>query len=297
MNVLSLFDGISCGQVALERAGIKVDNYYASEIDKYAIQVTQANYPNTIQLGDIKNWKNWDITWNKIDLLFAGFPCQSWSIAGKEKGIEDSRGQLMWDMLDILHHIKKQNPNIKFLFENVKMKKEFLQYVNQAIGVTPIEINSSLVSAQNRKRLYWTNINNKKSWFFDVSIPQPKNTHQYWNHIVQYNATDVYYLTEKMMLWINKDLKRKRKFKIYQCDSKEKMQMLEASHYKGISNQRCFAINDVYGLRYIAPIECERLQTLPDNYTAGISRTQRYKALGNGWTVDIIVHILGFINN
>jgi len=122
-TVLSLFDGISAGRVALERANISYDNYYASEIDKYAISITQHNYPNTIQLGDVTKWREWDIDWSSIDLLFAGFPCQSWSLAGQQKGDEDPRGKLLWVMLEIREHILKYNPNLSYLFENVNMKK------------------------------------------------------------------------------------------------------------------------------------------------------------------------------
>lgn len=158
MNVLSLFDGISCGQVALERAGIEVNNYYASEVDKYAIQVTQKNYPNTIQLGDVTKWQEWEIDWSSIDLLIGGSPCQGFSFAGKQLNFDDLRSKLFFVYADILNHIRKHNPNVKFLLENVKMKKEYQDVISSYLGVEPVEINSSLVSAQNRKRLYWTNI-------------------------------------------------------------------------------------------------------------------------------------------
>jgi len=160
MNVLSLFDGISCGQISLERARIPYDNYFSSEIDKYAIKVTQHNYPNTIQLGDINNWKEWNIDWKTIDLIFAGFPCQSWSIAGKQKGDNDPRGQLVHVLIEILNHIKSNNQNVKFLFENVRMKKEFIKYIDSLFEVKSILIDSASVSAQRRNRLYWTNIPN-----------------------------------------------------------------------------------------------------------------------------------------
>jgi len=160
ISVLSLFDGVSCGSVALERAGIKVKNYYSSEIDKYALQISKKNYPDTIQLGDITKWKDWKLP--KIDLILAGFPCQSWSVAGKGKGIDDPRGQLVLDLIDVWKHYKPKY----FLFENVRMKKEFLDYMDNLFGVEHIKINSNLVSAQNRLRCYWTNIPN---------ITQPKD--------------------------------------------------------------------------------------------------------------------------
>ena len=156
MNVLSLFDGISCGQLALERTGLVVDKYFASEIDKYAIQITQKHFPDTIQLGDVTKWKEWNLP--KIDLLIGGSPCQGFSHAGAGLNFDDPRSKLFFDFVDILHHYKPQ----WFLLENVKMKKEWADIITGYLGVEPIEINSALVSAQNRKRLYWTNIQNVK---------------------------------------------------------------------------------------------------------------------------------------
>ena len=147
MNVLSLFDGVSCGQIALERAGIKVDNYYASEIDKHAITVTQNNYPNTIQLGDVQKWHEWELP--KIDLLIGGSPCQGFSFAGKQLNFNDPRSKLFFEFVDVLKYYKPKY----FLFENVKMKQEYQDVITEHLGVEPIEINSSLVSAQNRIRL------------------------------------------------------------------------------------------------------------------------------------------------
>ena len=158
MNVLSLFDGIGCGRIALDRIGIKVDNYFASEIEPLSTKVLDFNYPKTKHLGDVTKWKDWNIDFSKIDLLLAGFPCQSWSLAGKQKGLDDERGQLVYSMTGILKHIKSLNPNIIFLFENVKMKPEYLDLLNEEIGVYPLRINSKLLSTGLRDRYYWTNI-------------------------------------------------------------------------------------------------------------------------------------------
>jgi len=163
LKVLSLFDGMSCGQLALQRLGIEVDTYYASEIDKYAIQVTQANFPETIQIGDVTAWQTWDFDWSSIDLVTGGFPCQAWSLAGKQLGDKDERGKLFWTMLDVMSKVIEHNPKAFYLMENVKMKKEFEQYITyhteQALpNVHKYLINSALVSAQNRQRYYWTNI-------------------------------------------------------------------------------------------------------------------------------------------
>ena len=157
LQVLSLFDGMSCGQVALKRAGIPVHIYFASEVDKYAIKVANHNHNKTIQLGDVQNWRNWPINWSKIDLLLGGSPCQGFSSAGKEAAFNDPRSKLFFTYAEILQHIKSLNPKVKFLLENVKMKKEFLNVITTFVGVEPVMINSALVSAQNRKRYYWAN--------------------------------------------------------------------------------------------------------------------------------------------
>jgi len=286
MNVLSLFDGISCGQLALQRAGIKYDNYFASEIDKYTLAVTQHHYPNTIQLGDITNWQNWNLP--PIDLLMGGSPCQGFSCAGKRLNFDDPRSKLFFDFADILKYCQPQH----FLLENVRMSQRYQDIISKILDVQPIVINSALVSAQNRKRLYWTNM---------LNIMQPIDTKAFWSDIQIDNADGVFYYTKKSFDWIFHDARRATKYFEYSKDTNVKMQTLEASHYKGYSNQRCFGINDNGKTRYIHPIECERLQTIPDNYTLVrhptrinrmMSRTQRYKMLGNAWTVDIIAHIL-----
>ena len=163
INVCSAFDGISGAQVALDYLGIPVDNYYASEIDKYPISITQKNYPDTIQLGSVTDWESWDIDWSSIDLVVGGFPCQAWSNAGLKQGDKDPRGMLFWTMLDVMKKVLANNPQAKFLMENVRMKKSFEDYITfhteEALGkVNKHLINSALVSAQNRKRFYWTNI-------------------------------------------------------------------------------------------------------------------------------------------
>lgn len=157
VNVLSLFDGISCGQQALERLGVEVDKYYASEVDKYAISITQKNYPDTVQLGDVTKWREWDIDWASIDLVMGGSPCQGFSMAGKQLAFDDPRSALFFVFVDIRNHIQKFNPNVKFLLENVRMKKDHLDVISQYMGVEPVMINSALVSAQNRVRFYWCN--------------------------------------------------------------------------------------------------------------------------------------------
>ena len=156
MNVLSLFDGMSCGQIALKRAGISFGKYFASEVDKHAITVTQANHPETVQMGDVTLWRDWDIDWSSIGLIMGGSPCQGFSFAGKGLAFDDPRSKLFFVFVDIVNHVKSVNPNVKFLLENVRMKKEHLSVITGALRVEPIFINSALVSAQNRQRFYWT---------------------------------------------------------------------------------------------------------------------------------------------
>ena len=276
MNVLSLFDGMSCGQIALNRGGIKYDNYFASEIDKYAIKVTQTNYPNTIQIGDVTQVKGADLP--KIDLLIGGSPCQGFSFAGKRLNFEDPQSKLFFEFVRLKNETKPKY----FLLENVVMEKKHEKVISGFLGVEPILINSNLVSAQNRKRLYWTNI---------PGIEQPIDKQIGWGKIREFGVADNFYYSKNGLDWLKRYGERKGK-KLAIWAENDKCQMIEANHYKNYSSQRFFGIEDEKGLRYITPIECERAQTVPDNYTECVSNTQRYKMLGNGWTVDVIAHIL-----
>jgi len=275
MNVLSLFDGISCGMVALERAGIKVDKYYASEIEPNAIKISEKNYPNIIRLGDVTKWKDWDIEWENIDLLIGGSPCQGFSFAGKQLNFEDPRSKLFFEFVGILNHIKKFNPNVKFLLENVVMKKEYQNVISKNLDCSPIMINSSLVSAQERKRLYWCNFN----------VQQPYDKNIFLENIIDYSC-------EKFLS--DNTASRFRSIKNIRHLS-EKSKCLLSSMWKGSQSNGMTNVVVDGKIRCINPLECERLQTLPDGYTDCVSNTQRYKALGNGWTVDVIAHILSCI--
>lgn len=347
MNVLSLFNGMSFGKMALETLGVPVTKYYSSEIDKYANQATQAMFPDTIQLGDILNWREWDIDWASIDLVTGGFPCQAWSMAGKQLGDKDERGMLFWTMLDIMKHVKHHNPKVDFLIENVKMKKEFEQYITthteNALGkVCKVLINSALVSAQNRNRYYWTS--------FEVT--QPEDEGIMLNDILEmpgricsmvgrkinpetgkrddYNpnlrAVQRIELrggnkTNTLTTVMKDNLVIDEKFFISQrqldrldlsgvsdggarvCfqspgQNVSKSECLQARDYKGISGRQYFTVAMVNGrLRKLTVREYFRLQTVPEHHidtllNAGISNTQLYKMCGNGWTNDVIVHIL-----
>lgn len=328
MRVLSLFDGISCGQVALERAGIPVEVYYASEIDKYAIQVTQKNYPNTIQLGDVTKI---DFTQfiGKIDLLIGGSPCQDLSIAGTRKGLGGERSGLFYEFVEALEIIK---PKYFLLENNVGMPQEAYEEISRLMGCYPVEINSALVSAQNRKRYYWTNIGDKNYNLFGFptcAIPQPENKGLVIKDVLEQNVDKKYYLSKKRLEQFKPVISKciigevtgGQKGLIYNIDNK--VGALCATDYKqsklvflGYINKNhqdtrvydinfknptlgarcgssCFILTD--NIRRLTPLEYERLQTLPDNYTDNVSNNQRYKAIGNGWTVDVIAHIFKHI--
>jgi DNA (cytosine-5)-methyltransferase 3A len=437
MNVLSLFDGMSCGRIALDRLGIKVDNYYASEIDKYAIQVSQANYPDIIQVGDVTELDT--STLPKIDLIMGGSPCQGFSFAGKQLAFDDPRSALFFEFVRC---VKVLNPKY-FLLENVRMKKEYLDVISEYMGVEPIMINSALVSAQNRVRYYWTNIpgieqpeqrgivlrdiletqtserpvkdteRNQRHYRNDdekslcmtatmykgagnngMTLVQQKpvkvgmNVEQVKVRKHEVDIISLQYLLREMKKELsktNKQIAEETNIAItkvehwFRTDSsfaipsddvwlklKEVLgietdifdkQIMEFEYRDGVyeSKQRVYsengksptltagnseqyiethntpkqvgtavdikghdqikrvysedgksstlttcggghrepkvAIDDVYW-RKLTPVECERLQTVPDNYTNHVSNTQRYKMLGNGWTIEVITHIL-----
>lgn len=460
MNVLSLFDGMSCGQQALNRAGFKIDKYFASEIDKHAIVVTMANYPDTVQLGSVVDVNGYDLP--KIDLLIGGSPCQSFSFAGKRKGMTtkdeqqiltlehylelknegfefEGQSYLFWEYMRLLTEIRTKNPNVFFLLENVLMSENWERVLSGAIGVHPIEINSALVCAQNRRRLYWTNIGLQPAGLFgdlESIIQQPKDKGILLKDILQDNPNAKYYLSDKAIAKINRTNNVQRAFD----DSGKSMCLTAGYHKQGRDNQFvCEPISEKYYLsdkmleyyksnhkkmklngngftfqptegqtksrtittregnrmennfiichsgqkrsenrpsvlknknaggtgplsrtdgktycldhtsfanyieqsevvgmdfrfdegfrihedgktgtlrararndescgqltqvnkriRRLTPVECERLQTVPDNYTKYVSDTQRYRMLGNGWTVDVIAHIFNYLPN
>lgn len=389
--VLSLFDGMSCGQQALERKGVKVKRYYASEIDKYAIQVTMANYPNTIQLGSVV-----DVDVNKlpkIDFFCGGSPCQSFSFAGKRKGMStkceteiltlndylqlksegyefEGQSYLFWEYMRVLEDIRKINPNVKFLLENVMMGEKWQRVLTQAIGINPIEINSALVSAQNRRRLYWTNLGSEADGLFGdlvCKIQQPKDKGILLKDVLELKVDEKYYLSDKMIDCMVNHTERMREkgnnfeFKPTEGDGKAKIlttkagsrpddnfiiamrgrgesgnieQKLETNgtnksnslttvqkdnlvyteNYIQLPGYRIdnqvFYEDGKHGtldckanrpkvltgvkIRRLTPLECMRLQTVSDDYKMPVSDTQKYRMLGNGWTIDVIAHILSY---
>jgi len=301
VNVLSLFDGMSCGQIALERAAVKVDKYYASEIDKYAIKVAQKNYPGTIQIGDVCDVKGID-----IDLLIGGSPCQGFSFAGKQLNFEDPRSKLFFEYVRLLNECKPKY----FLLENVRMKKESQDVISSYLGVEPIVINSNLVSAQNRHRLYWTNIpfdkniEDKGLLIYDIledkGIPVIKSHGEYALRPEKSMCLDANY-------WKGPDNHGQRTI-VMECEELGKANLNGHDFLKRVYSiwGKCPTLTAVCGgnqerkiamdgvkWRKLTPMECERLQNIPDGYSDCVSNSQRYKMIGNGWTVDVLAHIFG----
>jgi site-specific DNA-cytosine methylase len=350
MNVLSLFDGMSCGQIALAKLGVKVDNYYASEIDKWAMKIAKKNFPNMEHIGDVTQVKASQLP--EIDLLIGGSPCQGFSFAGKQLNFDDPRSALFFEFVRLLKECKPKY----FLLENVRMKQEYQDVISEAVGCKPVKINSSLLCAQNRVRLYWTNIPNieqpedkgivlkdiledgvvdrDKSFCIDANYFKGGNLKSYFEK----HRRQLVFSKDGLCHVGDADLSGNDSIKrVYHRDGKSptlttmggghrepKVLVVPEATKKGyteIEDGDCFdatfinsktrrgrnmkdksncltAANYDY-MRYehptyrkLTPLECERLQTVPDNYTEGVSNTQRYRMLGNGWTVDVISHIL-----
>lgn len=388
LRVLSLFDGISCGQVALERANIPVEVYYASEIDKYAIQITQKNYPNTIQLGDINNI---DFTQfiGKIDLIMGGSPCQDLSIAGKRAGLSGERSGLFYKFVEAIEVIQ---PKYFLLENNYGMPQEAYEEMSKLMGCYPIMINSALVSAQTRKRFYWTNIGSQSLNLFGfptVAMEQPEDKGIMLKDVLENNINNVFETDKHILFNVNpsgkgqngnvynpstkspalttnkgegikiaeplkipentkqgyaeispgecmdlthlnsktrrgRAMKEKANCLQTQSDFYQYLEPVRIGHIGNSTGQanRVYSVENKsvtlkangggggaktglykidlpdgeYLIRKLTPLECERLQTLPDNYTEGVSNSQRYKCIGNGWTVDVIVHIFKHLN-
>ena len=303
MNVLSLFDGMSCGRIALDKAGIKVDKYYASEIDKYAIQVAKANYPDTIHLGDVRDISAASL--GSIDLLIGGSPCQGFSFAGKRLNFDDPRSQLFFEYVRLLKELKPTY----FLLENVRMTKECEAVITDILGVEPVAINSNLVSAQNRYRLYWTNIPfdvpaDKGIMLKDIledGIVDRDKSHRIDANYFKGGNLKSYFEKHRRQLVFSKDglchvgdadlsgngyIKR-----VYHPDGKA-----PTLTTMGGGHREPKVLTSDVSWRKLTPLECERLQTVPEGYTNHVSNTQRYRMLGNGWTVDVVSHIFKSIH-
>ena len=290
MKVLGVCDGISVGQIALSNLNVDVDKYYASEIHSPAIKVTQKNFPNTIQLGDVRNILSIP---DKIDLLLGGTPCQDLSqyksSTGNRTGLQGEKSSLFFEYVRLLNTLKPKY----FLLENVVMNQEDERIITEALGVEPIKINSSLVCAAERKRLYWTNIKGVTQpedlnvLIKDIILPADSVEEKYWYRDVDftYNGDDC-----KVQATLNKKLQRSMK-EVYNINGK--CNTLTCDGDGGHRQKKVFQNGTP---RKFTPLEYERLQTLPDNYTQGISDSNRYSVIGNGWTEKVIRHILSFMD-
>jgi DNA-cytosine methyltransferase len=345
MNILSLFDGMACGRIALERAGVPVTNYFASEIDKYSMTVAKANYPDIKHIGAAQDVRATDLP--PIDLVMGGSPCQGFSFAGKQLAFDDPRSKLFFEFVRVLKEVKPKY----FLLENVRMKKEYLAVISEQLGVEPVLVNSALVSAQNRQRYYWCNwafkqpedkrvhlcdvieqgvVDRDKSLCllagyehkFEINRYINKSIHQAvlvlqvprgnnpggvraldgktpcmsahsWEHnnhlvtaLTEQRTEEAKRIRKECMQLYGKDFSpRRAKELVPRTDGK--MNCLTAAY----STKEHTLIDETLHYRKLTPIECERLQTVPDDYTNHVSNAQRYKMLGNGWTVDVIAHI------
>jgi DNA (cytosine-5)-methyltransferase 1 len=289
-NVLSLFDGVACGKLALERAGIEFENYYASEIDPVCIAIAEKNHSDIISLGDVANWKEWNL--EDIDLIIGGSPCQGFSSQGNQLNFNDPRSKLFFTMVDIIEHY---HPSY-YLLENVGMRNEWKEIITDYLGVAPVVLNSALVSAQERKRLYWAN--------WDIPIPEDREihltsilAHQKLTRPASIKGRRINPNTGKredhnkeipysQCLQVKKDMS-----KIGCLTTVSKDAVLTHLPHGRYPHAYDNYTKDV-DWRYLTPIEYERAQTVPDDYTIGYSDSVRQSVMGNGWTVDMIVHIL-----
>jgi len=332
MNVLSLFNGMSTGHTALDNVGIKIGKYYSSEIKPAAIKLTQHHYPDTIQVGDVTKWKEWDIDWKNIDMVLSGSPCQDLSIAGKRKGLEGERSGLFFVFVDILNHIKELNPKVLFLQENVgSAPKKDVGIMSRELGVYPVRINSSLVTAQLRDRYYWTNIRTAPDGMFGdivTDIPQPEDKKIMFKDIVQGGAVKVdksVCLGERTIASAGyKDMESDKAQKFLKEREKKSMMSLIykdkhtclMEHYqkafnfgerdskrwqdyakKRVQNTGTTTLIEKDGLvRIVNKVEMCRLQGFPDDWCDMLTDVEAGSLLGDGWTLPIIEHIFSFIN-
>lgn len=321
MRVLSLFDGMGCGMIALRELGIEPEVYYASEIDKYAVMQTSRNFPDVIHVGDVRELDISNL--GRIDLLIGGSPCTDFSFGGRMAGASTADKQeilslerylelrdagyefegesyLFWEYVRILTELRNVNPDIMFLLENVEMQKKWENVINGALGIKGIHINYALVSAQSRKRIYWSNIRTGRYGLFGdlhTNIPLPADNGLYLRDIFDKSVDPKYILSDKMMEWIKRHSEKMNiKAKVMSIDEKSHC-LTSAALCKGnlTTDYIPVVVDGKNKLRKYTPAECARLQTVPDWYKWYCSDTQIYKMLGNGWTIAVIKHIFSFI--
>lgn len=296
LNVLSLFDGISCGRLALEKANIKVNKYYASEIDKHTIKVAQHNFPDTIQVGDVKNLKSEDF--KDIDLVIGGSPCQGFSFSGKQLNFEDPRSKLFFEFVRL---VKEINPKY-FLLENVVMKQEYQDIISESLGVEPIKLNSSLTSAQNRVRLYWTNFDIKPPIDQGIKLEDIlENTDMLSPSAIRGRRLNKATILGRRLNESGKRQDYNKDIPITQCLEVRATNTDKSNCLTTVAKDTVLtpmpigrhkdAYNKKLPYRNYTKIERCRLMNLPDNYCDPISNNQTVKATGNGWEVGMITHI------
>ena len=287
MIVLSLFNGMNTGRQALENVGIKVDKYYSSEIKPYAIELTQHHFPDTIQLGDVTKWQEWDIDWKSIDLVLSGSPCQDLSAAGKRAGIEGEKSSLFFTFVEILEHIKSLNKNVLFFQENVgSANKLDIGIMSRALGVYPVRINSDLLVAASRDRYYWSNIKTREDGMFGdiiTDIPQPKDKGLLFQDVLTSGYTD---RKKARAVLESEERQLVNKEKLYKRYTEIGMTNLVFDNPEFKPNEN---------VRILNKIELCRLQGFPDNYCDILTRNHAASLLGDGWTLPIIEHIFKYI--
>ena len=287
MNVVSLFNGMNTGRQALENVGIKVNKYYSSEIKPYAIELTQHHFPDTIQVGDVTKWKEWDIDWKSIDLILSGSPCQDLSAAGKRAGINGSKSSLFFVFVEILEHIKTLNSNVLFFQENVgSASKLDVGIMSRALGVYPVRINSKLVTAQLRDRYYWSNIKTKQTMFDIVTdIPQPKDLGIMFKDIITSGEVN-----RKKSVCLMEGTFSKNNSKDIYSENWQK-------YLKKRPQSMVILINENNLLRLPNKVEMCRLQGFPDDYCDILTTAKAGSLLGDGWTLPIIEHIFKYLTD
>lgn len=283
MMVVSMFDGYSSGLQALKDLGIHVSEYHAFEIDPYAIKVSEKNHPEIIRHGDVNDWHKADIDWMNVDLILAGSPCQGFSFAGKQLAFDDPRSALFFKWVELVNFMKLlKGDKCVFMLENVDMKQQHRDVITEKLRAEPVFINSKIHSPQSRPRWYWSN----------RKITEPGEVYSPLSGVLENDIPEKYFHTDKAIEYMNRTGSTGRVKWSYKFHSEErngKSQCLTANYHKGVPNN--VLVTESGCVRKFTPVECERLQGLPDNYTDRVSDTQRYKMLGNGWQLDTIKHI------
>lgn len=287
LNVVSLFNGMGTLRQALYNLNIPVKNYWSSEIKPFAIKLQQYHFPDVIQVGDITKWREWDIDWSTVDFIGSGSPCQDLSIAGKRAGLTGDNSSLFWVFVEILNHVRKLNPDVNFLQENVgSAPKEAVRIISEALNILPVRINSNLVTAQNRDRYYWSNVKARTDWtgFNWTDIEQPEDRKMFLRDIIESGEVEV-----------DKSGCLTERYNSAYEYADEKSEKAQINIKKRIDGGFTTAVKENDLWRKLTQTELERLQGFPDGYTSILSYNQAASVLGDGWTLPVIEHILNHL--